>query len=428
MERSVQDNFIGVLKKELVPALGCTEPIAVAYAAAKARETLGEFPGHVVVKCSGNIIKNVKGVAVPNAEGMRGVATAAVLGIVGGAASRELEVLEEVTHDHVIRTKELLDRPDFCVQSLVRGVANLYIEVIVSKDGHTASVKIENKHTNITEITKDGKTLHSADAGAGSASVDWSPWSLSSIIEFARTVDTAEVRDILETQINYNTAISEEGLKNEYGAEVGRTLREEFGDDIKIRAAAAAAAGSDARMGGCSLAVVINSGSGNQGMTVSLPVIEYAKELGTPHEQLLRALLISNLISIYQKHYIGSLSAFCGAVTASAGAAAAIAYLHGDSDDVIAQTVVNTLANVGGIVCDGAKSSCAAKIASSVNAGIMAWKMARKGRCFQPGEGIVESGAERTIRNVGYMGRVGMAETDIEILGIMIGAVDVDKQ
>lgn len=424
MDRAVQDNFISVLRMELVPALGCTEPIAIAYAAAKAREVLGDFPESIDVRCSGNIIKNVKGVAVPNAEGMRGVGTAAVLGVVGGVASRELEVLEEVTHDDVVRTKELLDTPGFFTHSLERGVANLYIKATVRRGEHTASVTIVNKHTNITEITHDGRVIFSAEAGEGPAAVDWSPWSLAAILDFARTVDIAEVRDILDAQIEMNSAISREGLDAAYGARVGRTLLDDFGTDVKVRAAAAAAAGSDARMGGCSLPVVINSGSGNQGITVSMPVIEYVHELGVSDEMRYRALLISNLISIYQKHYIGSLSAFCGAVTASAGAAAAIAYLHGDDDEVIGQTIVNTLGNVGGIVCDGAKSSCAAKIASSVTAGLMGWRIARAGRGFQPGEGIVLETAERTIQSVGYMGRVGMAETDIEILGIMVGSVD----
>lgn len=246
---------------------------------------------------------------------------------------------------------------------------------------------------------------------------------IASILDFARTVDLAQVQDILDQQISSNHKISEEGLHNPYGAQIGRTLLESYGSDIKVRAKACAAAGSDARMNGCSLPVVINSGSGNQGLTVSLPVVEYAKEWGKTKEELYRALLVSNLVSIYQKHYIGSLSAFCGAVTAACGAGAGITYLAGGDYQAICRTIVNTIGNVGGIICDGAKSSCAAKIASALDAAILGYELSMKGRVFKPGEGIVQEDIEDTIRNTGYVGRVGMKTTDVEILNLMLNQV-----
>ncbi len=427
MERELYDNYCRILEAELVPALGCTEPIAIAYAAAKAREVMGVFPEGVEMSCSGNIIKNVKGVTVPNSGGMKGIDVAATLGVVGGDADSQLEVLEKVTREDIDRTKELV-KQGFCTCSLAEDVENLYIVARVWGQGHTAEVTIINRHTYITRIVKDGRAIFERSLGleGEKAAVDRSRLNVRDILRFADEVDIEDVRSVLERQVKYNTAIAEAGLSKSYGAQVGRTLLQYFGSDVKVRARAKAAAGSDARMSGCSMPVVINSGSGNQGMTVSLPVIEYARELNLSQEALYRALVVSNLIAIHQKKYIGSLSAYCGAVSAACGAGAAITYMTGGTYEEVSRTIVNTIANVGGIVCDGAKSSCAAKIASAVDAALLAHYMGMVHRCFQPGEGIVEEDVEKTIKNMGYIGRVGMKKTDTEILNIMIDKVNVE--
>lgn len=427
MDKSLYQNYVRILNNELVPALGCTEPIAIAYAAAKARAVLGEFPDSVEMCCSGNIIKNVMGVTVPNSGGLRGIDVAATLGVVGGNADKALEVLEQVSGEDIERTRKLVSE-GYCRCTLQEGVENLYIVARVKKGEHFAEVTIINRHTLITRIVKDGEVLFEHKASEKSPDyVDKSLLTVRDILTFANEVEIDDIRDAIASQIALNSAISDEGMENRYGAEVGRTLLEVYGDDVKVRARARAAAGSDARMGGCSMPVVINSGSGNQGMTVSLPVIEYAKELDVPEERLYRALVVSNLIAIHQKKYIGSLSAYCGAVSAACGAGAAITYLFGGTLEEIGLTIVNTIGNVGGIVCDGAKSSCAAKIASSVEAAILAHYMAIKHHSFQPGEGIVQDDVEGTIKSMGYIGRVGMKTTDTEILNIMIDRVNVDE-
>ncbi|MDO4269151.1 MAG: L-serine ammonia-lyase, iron-sulfur-dependent, subunit alpha [Eubacteriales bacterium] len=427
MDKTLYQNYVRILDHELVPALGCTEPIAIAYAAAKARDVLGQFPDSIEMCCSGNIIKNVMGVTVPNSGGLRGIDVAAALGVVGGRADMELEVLESITPEDIERTKRLVAE-HFCTCTLQEGVENLYIVAKVKKGEHSAEVTIINRHTLITRIVKDGEVLFEHKASGQSPDcVDKSLLNVRDILAFADEVRLEDVEEIIGRQIELNSAISEEGLRHPYGAQVGRTLLEAYGDDVKVRARARAAAGSDARMGGCSMPVVINSGSGNQGMTVSLPVAEYAREMGASREQLYRALVVSNLIAIHQKKYIGSLSAYCGAVSAACGAGAGIAYLSGATEEEIGLTIVNTIGNVGGIVCDGAKSSCAAKIASSVEAAILAYHMAKRHHSFQPGEGIVQGDVEGTIRSVGYIGRVGMKITDTEILNIMIDRVHVDE-
>ena len=427
MER-IQKIFVDTLKRELVPALGCTEPIAIAYAAAKAREVLGEFPQHMAIRCSGNIVKNVKGVTVPNSGGLRGIDVAAVLGVVGGNPARELEVLEEVRPEHIEKTKQLIAQ-GFVDCKLQEDVANLYIVAAVFSEKHKAEVTIVNRHTLITRIVKDDRVLFEVPPVQTKTAEDgWDVWNIRNILDFANTVDLDLVRDVLKDQVEKNSAIATEGLSANYGARVGRTILEVYGDNVLSRARAKAAAGSDARMGGCSLPVVINSGSGNQGMTVSLPVIEYARELCVSEDRMYRALIVSNLVSIYQKHYIGSLSAFCGAVTAACGCGAAITYLCGGSYEQICMTIVNTIGNVGGIVCDGAKSSCAAKIASAVEASIIAHNMSMRGRHFEAGEGFVQKDIEQTIKSLGYIGRVGMKATDIEILKVMLGQADLQMQ
>ncbi|MBR3705788.1 MAG: serine dehydratase subunit alpha family protein [Firmicutes bacterium] len=428
MNNLQKKELIDLLYSELVPALGCTEPIAIAYAAAKARQVLGQMPEHIDIRCSGNIIKNVKGVLVPNSGGMKGVGAAAVLGVVGGNADLALEVLSSVTDEHIAETRKLLDEGFFSCQ-LQENVANLYIVATVNAGGHTASVTIVNRHTMIAEMTRDGHIIYqlSQYADMQKEKEKSKPWTLTmeGIVDFANTVDLAEVKPLLDSQIEMNSAIAREGLSNTYGAQVGKTLLDCYPEDVRTRARAYAAAGSDARMGGCSLPVVINSGSGNQGMTVSLPVLQYANKWGISEEKTYRALLISNLTAIHLKHYIGSLSAFCGAVTAACAAGCAITYLAGGTFEQICNTIINTLANVGGIVCDGAKASCAAKIASAVDAAILGHQMSMLGRSFSGGDGIIQDNIEDTIKSIGYVGRVGMKETDIEILHIMMDDVEL---
>ena len=430
MDKAYYQNYLNILKSELIMALGCTEPIAIAYASAKARAELGVFPERIEVYCSGNIVKNVKGVTVPNSGGMKGIDVAATLGVVGGAADKELEVLSGVTPEDIAETRRLLDQ-GFCQCFLEEGVENLYVRTVAFAGEHTASVTIRDHHTAITEILKDGKVVFQSAAhqdGKADAEPDKSMMDLKGIIEFADTVSLEDVASLLEQQVRCNSALADEGLKGRYGAQVGRTLQESGGTDVATIARVRTAAASDARMGGCALPAVINSGSGNQGITVSVPVIEYAKAWNCGTEKMYRALVLSNLLSVHQKKYIGSLSAYCGVVSAACSAGAAIMYLHGGDYDAIARTITNTLANVGGIVCDGAKSSCASKIVSALTAAILAYHMSLDNRVFQPGEGLVQRDVEGTIRSMGYVGKVGMKQTDIEILNIMLEKTDLSAQ
>ena len=427
MNRKIYNEYVTILESELVPALGCTEPIALAYAAAKAKEVLGKMPDHITMRCSGNIIKNVKGVKVPNSGGMKGVEAAAVLGITGGDPSQALEVLEHVTDREIDEAEKLL-KAGFCDCVLKDDVANLYIEayaVCKKTEKSEALVVIEDEHTNITHIEKDGQVLFHKEkkeyCQEREKTPDKSLLNLEDIITFANEVQITDVEKVLGRQIKYNTRIAEEGLRNPWGAQVGRVVLEEFGEDVKWRAVAKASAGSDARMSGCALPVIINSGSGNQGMTCSLPVIEFGKELKKSKEEIYRALCVSNLVALNQKKYIGSLSAYCGAVCAAAGAGAGITYLCGGTLEQIENTVVNTIADAGGIVCDGAKPSCAAKISTALQAAILSHKMAMRGLTFARGEGLVMDCPEDTIKAVGYVGRAGMKQTDVEILNLMIG-------
>ena len=436
MNRKIYNEYVTILESELVPALGCTEPIALAYAAAKAKEVLGKMPDHITMRCSGNIIKNVKGVKVPNSGGMKGVEAAAVLGITGGDPSQALEVLEHVTDREIDEAEKLL-KAGFCDCVLKDDVANLYIEayaVCKKTEKSEALVVIEDEHTNITHIEKDGQVLFHKEkkeyCQEREKTPDKSLLNLEDIITFANEVQITDVEKVLGRQIKYNTRIAEEGLRNPWGAQVGRVVLEEFGEDVKWRAVAKASAGSDARMSGCALPVIINSGSGNQGMTCSLPVIEFGKELKKSKEEIYRALCVSNLVALNQKKYIGSLSAYCGAVCAAAGAGAGITYLCGGTLEQIENTVVNTIADAGGIVCDGAKPSCAAKISTALQAAILSHKMAMRGLTFARGEGLVMDCPEDTIKAVGYVGRAGMKQTDEEILNLMIGKTkleDIDK-
>ena len=388
------------------------------------------------MRCSGNIIKHVKGVKVPNSGGMKGVEAAAVLGITGGDPSQALEVLEHVTDREIDEAEKLL-KAGFCDCVLKDDVANLYIEayaVCKKTEKSEALVVIEDEHTNITHIEKDGQVLFHKEkkeyCQEREKTPDKSLLNLEDIITFANEVQITDVEKVLGRQIKYNTRIAEEGLRNPWGAQVGRVVLEEFGEDVKWRAVAKASAGSDARMSGCALPVIINSGSGNQGMTCSLPVIEFGKELKKSKEEIYRALCVSNLVALNQKKYIGSLSAYCGAVCAAAGAGAGITYLCGGTLEQIENTVVNTIADAGGIVCDGAKPSCAAKISTALQAAILSHKMAMRGLTFARGEGLVMDCPEDTIKAVGYVGRAGMKQTDVEILNLMIGKTkleDIDK-
>lgn len=422
MEKKLYDNCVEILKEELIAAMGCTEPIAIAFVSALARKTLGSEPVSCEVLCSGNIVKNVMGVVVPNSQGQRGIAVAAVLGIVGGDSDRELEVLQSVTPEDVEKARKLIAE-GFCTCQLAKGVENLFVEVhLKDAEGHTVTAQIKDHHNNVTLLQKDDTVLVSAkqDSSANTKKGDRSLLTIKGILEFADEVRMEDVKELLDRQIQMNSAISQEGLKNPYGAEVGRVLLQ-HGNDLRTRARAAAAAGSDARMGGCALPVVINSGSGNQGITVTMPILEYAKEYHIDDEKVRRALVVANLISVHQKKYIGSLSAYCGATSAACASAVGIAYMLGESYEVICSAITNAIATIGGMVCDGAKSSCAAKIAAAVECALLGLEMARGEHVFQPGEGLVKDNVEDTIRSVGRMGRDGMKETDIEILNIMLG-------
>lgn len=414
-----------ILNAELKPALGCTEPIAIAFAAASARSYLNHMPERMSVRCSGNIIKNVKGVTVPNSSGMKGIETAALLGAVGGDSSLALEVLSTVTDDDRKSVSELLKK-GICTVELAEGVAGLFIEVTAIFGKDSVSVTIENHHNEIARVRKNGEILFSAKKGNKESGDDEESLkaylSVDGIIDYALNAPLKNVRSSLKAQWKYNEQIAEEGLSSSYGASIGRMLLKNYDKrDVRIRARAKAAAASDARMSGCPLPVVINSGSGNQGLTVSLPVIEYGLDMGKSEDEILRALALSNLIAIHQKKYIGPLSAYCGAVSAAAGASAAIAFLHTHDEREISDAITNTLASVGGIVCDGAKASCAAKISSALEAAIMGFELADEQKSsFKGGDGLVKDDIENTIKTFGKVGKDGMRETDIEILHLML--------
>lgn len=415
--------YISILKEELIPAMGCTEPIALAYGAAKAREVLGAIPDRVVIGASGSIIKNVKSVIVPNTDRMKGIPAAAAAGIVAGDSSRELEVIASVTKEQIAGMRAFLKDTPIIVEHVDNGLT-FDIIVTVYHGADSAMVRIVNYHTNIVHIEKNGEVLLevSVDGEDESGLTDRSCLNLADILDFANSVDIAEVKELLDRQIQYNTAIAAEGLRGDYGSNIGSILLATYGEDnVMVRAKAMAAAGSDARMNGCELPVIINSGSGNQGITTSLPVIEYARDYQASDERLYRALTVANLVTIHQKTSIGRLSAFCGAVSAGAGAGAGIAYLQGADLDGISHTVANAIATTGGIVCDGAKASCASKIATAVEAGILGYNMHIRNQNFQPDDGLVGENPEETIANIGRLGKQGMKSTNEEIIRIMVG-------
>lgn len=417
--------YVQILKEELVPAMGCTEPIALAYGAAKARTILGCLPDSVLLEVSGSIIKNVKSVIVPNTGHLKGMAAAAAAGIVAGSADRELEVIADVSESDRDAIRTYLEQVRIDVAHIDWGHV-FDLQVTARKGDSYARVRITDFHTNIVLEEKDGKILFQKaladDSEAYASRTDRSLLNVADIWDFATTCDVKDVEAVLERQIRFNNAISEEGLLGDYGANIGSVLLSTFGGDVSVRAKAKAAAGSDARMNGCELPVIINSGSGNQGITCSVPLVEYAKELHCGKEKLYRALVISNLVAIHEKTGIGTLSAYCGAVSAGAGAGAGIAYLCGGDYQAVIHTIVNALAIVSGIVCDGAKASCAAKIASSVDAGILGYQMYRRGQEFKGGDGIVMHDIESTIRSIGTLGKEGMQSTNAEIIRLMIGS------
>ncbi|WP_075602977.1 serine dehydratase subunit alpha family protein [Saccharicrinis aurantiacus] len=415
--------YLNILKEELVPAMGCTEPIAIAYAAAMARKVLGALPERIEVEVSSNIIKNVKSVVVPNTGNLKGIEAAAVAGVIAGDSDKVLEVISKVCEKGKKDIAAYLQNKEVKV---INSQSGLIFDIIVTVFSNTdeASVQISHFHTNIVKVTKNGKTLVE-NLGCNDTpqpdKTDRSQMTVKGIFDFAQELNVSDVKEMLTTQITYNTAIANEGIKGKWGANVGSVLLNTWGNDVKVRAKAMAAAGSDARMSGCELPVVIVSGSGNQGLATSLPVIEYARDLKVDNDKLMRALVLANLVTIHQKTGIGRLSAYCGAISAGIGAGAGIAYLLSGEYKVISHTIVNALAIVSGIVCDGAKPSCAGKIASGVEAGILGYHMYKDGQQFLAGDGIVEKGVENTIKNVSRLGSIGMRETDKEIIKMMLG-------
>ena len=419
MLKKTESQLIHILETELVKALGCTEPIAIAYASATAKKYLGGIPEKITVSCSGNMIKNAKAVVVPMTGGMKGIEAAAAVGAVGGDPDKGLEVLTSVKEQDLQIANRLLQEK-ICRVELLNTPEKLHLIVVMTQGPDEVKVELKKTHLGITGIEKNKQVLFAEAETNEEEQADYSCLNMDSIFEFTEQVDLENVRRLIQEQIECNTNIAQAGLSDSYGAEIGKTLLSVYGDDVKIRAKAVAAAGSDARMNGCELPVVINSGSGNQGMTVSLPVIEYAKTLRSREEELYRALLLSNLIAIYQKYRMGRLSAYCGAVSAAAGAGAGITYLMGGSREQIEHSIINTLANTSGIVCDGASASCAAKIASSVDAAIMGSYLSMNGHVFLPGDGIVKEDIQKTVEGVITLAREGMKETDEVILNIMV--------
>ena len=423
MDKEKYQNYVQILKEELLPAMGCTEPIALAYAASLCEKTLGEFPEKCRVKVSGNLVKNVKSVIVPNTGGLKGIRASIAAGIVANDPDARLEVLSRLGDDDRVRIDDYLKNHEITID-VAETDETFYIDMQMCGSEHRARVVMMAYHTNVVLLERDGIVQKRSNYNEVDTEelTDRSCLDVKSIIEFAKTVELDDIRECLERQIEYNMAIAEEGLRGKWGAQVGKTYLDICENSTTfIKAKAYAAAGSDARMAGCGLPVVIVSGSGNQGMTASIPVIVFAREEKKNEEELLRALAVSNLVTIHQKSSIGRLSAFCGATSAGVGAAAGIAFLNGGGYEEISHTIVNALAILSGMTCDGAKASCAAKIAAAVDAGYFGYQLYLRGNQFYAGDGIITKGVEKTIENVGRLAREGMRETDKEILNIMIG-------
>ena len=420
LRRERDEMFRAILKEELLPAMGCTEPIAIALAAAKARDVLGQLPKSVNVEASGSIIKNVKSVIVPHTDHMRGIGAAAAVGIVGGKAENLLNCLAGVTRQQQDAMVTYLEETPIKT-GYINGDKVFDIVVTVRADEHYATVRIVDYHTNIVHIEKDGEVLLERPVAETqpTGESERSCLNVDAIWDFINNSDWTELKPILDPMIEYNMAISEEGMKHQYGANIGKSILALYGDNVIFRARAAAAAGSDARMNGCEMPVIINSGSGNQGITVSVPVITYARDLKVEDEKLYRALALSNLIAIHQKTKIGTLSAYCGAISAGIGAGAGVAYLLGSDLEGVKHTIINAIVSASGIICDGAKASCAAKIAIGVEAGISGYYRHLSGNDFRPGDGIVGKDVEATISNVGDLASIGMKSTNDTIIDIM---------
>ena len=418
-EDSLYSIYVQILKEELVMAMGCTEPIAISYACAKATQVLDHLPDRIVVKASGSIIKNVKSVIVPHTNGLKGIEVAAAAGALYGDADAKLEVLSSATREQIEELPEYVQNTNITVQHIEQGhVFDLEIHVYYEQEH--ASVRIVDTHTNIVQIEKNWQVIFEDKTTSLELKADHSALIMKQIWDFSQTVDIDDVKEILDRQITCNMAIANEGIHNSYGANIGHVILNMDSDCVKTKAKAYAAAGSDARMNGCELPVVINSGSGNQGITCCVPVVVYDKELDCTQEQLYRALVLSNLTAIYIKTGIGTLSAFCGAVSAGAAAGAGIAYLHNGTYKEIQHTIVNALAILSGTICDGAKASCAAKIASSIDAGIMGYYMYKNKQQFYAGDGIVAHSVDETIQNIGTLGSQGMLQTNDKIIEMMI--------
>jgi len=420
MNAKLKADFLAILREELVPAMGCTEPIALAYASARARELLGAEPESITARCSGNIIKNVRCVRIPNSGGMTGVEAACAIGALCGDAGKRMEVLENVTDEGRRRTAEFL-LGNRCTVEYLESPIPLHFIIELRRGGSSVSVEVQEDHTNITRIIKDGEVLfEAASAATHTEAADRSGLSIESIYDFAENIGISDIMGFTQSQIDCNMAIAERGMSGGYGLEIGRTILATYADDAITKVRAWSAAASEARMEGCDLPVIITSGSGNQGIASSVPVIVYARETGISDERMRRALVFSSLLTVYQKEYLGKLSAFCGAVSASCAAGAAITYMMGGSVKQIKDTIDNTLADIPGIICDGAKASCAAKIASALDAALLAHTLAMQGKVYAANSGILQTETGDTISCVGYIGKVGMKQTDAEIVKIMI--------
>lgn len=421
LDQILKEKFVAILREELIPAMGCTEPIALAYASAKVTEVLGSKPDRLVARCSGNMIKNVRCVTIPNSKGMVGIEAACVLGAIAGDASKNMEVLAGVTDEDRKAAQKMLERKG-CVVDFLDSEIPLHFVIEGYSGKNEAMVEVRHSHTNITSIRKNGEALYEKNATetCSESSIDRKQLSVDTIKAFADEVELDLVRPILERQIRYNMDIAYEGISGEYGLGIGRVIRESYAEGVVTRMKAYASAASEARMDGCDMPVIINSGSGNQGIASSVPVIVYAREKNVSTEKLYRALTFSGLMTIFQKEFIGKLSAFCGAVSASCASAAAITYLAGGTVQQIKDTIDNTLANIPGIICDGAKISCAAKIASSLDAAMMAHYLSMRGKAYEAHTGILKEDAGETISCVGYIGKVGMKQTDREIIKMML--------
>ncbi|AGT43924.1 serine dehydratase subunit alpha family protein [Treponema pedis] len=427
LDEKTTEKYIQILKEELVPALGCTEPIAIAYTGASLRKIMGGIPDEILIESSGNIIKNAKSVIVPNTGGMKGMEASALIGIIGGNPDKGLEVLADVTSDDVKTAEKYLQKKCTKIQ-LMDTPATLHIKITGKLNGNTGIAELIHQHTNLVLLKLNDEIIlkksYSPEAASGDLT-DRSCLNVKDILEFANTVNLNSIEEPILRQIEYNTRVAQDGLTNSYGVETGKNIlkySQRKGDafSIKIQAEGEVAAASDARMCGCSYPVITNSGSGNQGLAVSVPVIVYAREMGVSKEKLIRSLLISNLLAIHQKTGIGRLSAYCGAVTAGAACAAAVTYMKGGSYDQICGTIKNALGTVSGIVCDGAKQSCASKIAASLDSALFGHELAMDGKYFSGGDGIIKDDIEKTIAGVGVMAAEGMRQTDSVILNVML--------